>query len=137
MVISGLLLMMGLYMRNQKNLREYGEDDYIQELREATKDPEPQLVALPLGEVEEDRHLGLDLQQLFRTEHNAISRCLSSLPQSPGHLRIRLRSDPAGRLTELSLPGIPDTQGTCLLRVLKKGSYPRSVDAEAVLPLVY
>lgn len=129
-----VVLVAGAVVR-QRRAAERTEAEVVAELREQTPDPSAVLAQVDLPGVSEDPDVTAHVMLMAHTLQGAISTCTDRWPGHPAEVRVRLRSDAAGRLIELAVEGAPSEASSCLLAVLKRGQFPRNTHAIAPLTL--
>ena len=132
-----IMMVAGLWEARRRSKLRRTEAQLVQQLREQSEAPE---LATGQDEFPQDRwhpQLHSQLGRIAARLQEGIGDCLDGWQTPPGLARVRVTTDPAGRLTTLAVQGAPETVELCLARVLKRGQYPRKVDGVAELPLVY
>ena len=132
-----LMMVAGLWEARRRSKMRRTEAQLVQQLREQSEAPE---LAAGRAEFPQDRwhpQLHSQLGRIAARLQEGIGDCMKTWPTQPELARVRVTTDPAGRLVTLAVQGAPETVELCLARVLKRGQYPRKVDGAAEIPLVY
>ncbi len=134
-----LLIMMigGLWEARRRSKMRRTEAQLVAELRLQSEAPE---LAAGRAEFPQDRwhpQLHSQLGRIAARVQEGIGDCLGGWEASPELARVRVTTDPAGRLVTLSVQGAPESVEICLAKVLRRGQYTRKVDGVAELPLLY
>lgn len=129
-----VVLFAGVVMR-QRRAAERTEAELVAELRAKTPDPSAALTEVDLPGVVEDPDVTAHVMLVARTLQGALSTCADRWPGHPAEVRVRLRTDEAGRLVELAVEQAPQEAAGCMLAVLKRGQFPRNTHAIAPIQL--
>ena len=132
-VMAMVLVVISMVMNRQQAAEEYTEQDLIQEMKQKLPEVEAQAAVAEFSDDLMDARLNSQLTRVAQTLQGAIGECVDKWPGHPASTKVRIVSDPAGRLVSLAVQGAPETAETCLITILSRGQYTRNADGVALL----
>jgi hypothetical protein len=133
-----LLIVGGLFEARKRSRFRKTEAQLVAQIKQATDAPELRQGADEYPQERWDPALHAQLGRIAARLQEAIQDCVvKHWSDYPVEARVRLSTDPAGRLVTVAIEGANDNAENCLATVLARGQYPRKIDGVAQLILSY
>jgi len=133
-----ILMVSALYEARRRGRFRKTEAELVAELKKTTEAPQAEQGQDELPQERWDPMLHAQLGRVTARLQEGIRDCLErEWPEHPMETRVRINTDPAGRLETLSVQHASDEAEACLVTVLARGQYPRKTDGVATLVLSY